>query len=71
MLAFLVCSQLCGLSLSLVVFPGLLAEARPFQPQWSFSSFVRFSLGAHPPSLAFLCSSQNGGVTDCFWFGSW
>lgn len=50
----------CG---SPVVLPGL-----PFPAQWSFSSFVRFSLGTPPPSLAFLCSSQSGGVTDCFGF---
>lgn len=66
----------CWLSdLFLVVRPlswclwGLLTGlALPLQAQWSFSSFVRFSLGTHPPSLAFLCSSQSGGVTDCFWF---
>lgn len=46
-------------------------QALPFPAQWSFSSFVRFSLGTPPPSLAFLCSSRSGGVTDCFGFGSW
>lgn len=43
-------------------------RALPFPAQWSFSSFVRLSLGTPPPSLAFLCSSQNGGVTDGFRF---
>lgn len=42
--------------------------ALPFPAQWSFSSFVRLSLGTPPPSLAFLCSSQSGGVTDGFRF---
>ena len=43
-------------------------RALPCPAQWSFSSFVRLSLGTPPPSLAFLCSSQSGGVTDCFGF---
>ena len=66
----------CGFSgLSRVVRPllwGFLGYfqgwALPFPAQWSFSSFVRLSLGTPPPSLAFLCSSQNGGITDGFRF---
>lgn len=54
---------------SAVVFPGLLpGPGLPCPAQWSFSSFVRLSLGTPPPSLAFLCSSQSGGATDCFGF---
>lgn len=54
---------------SAVVFLGYLqGRALPCPAQWRFSSFVRLSLGTPPPSLAFLCSSKSGGVTDCFGF---